>query len=367
VVLRKQTLGATERLDNISIPCVRTAEEAAVTMVELEALRDRISTLVAEWRGARVDELRPLLGGRSSLTYFVSLEDGWPEPSPIVVKMAPPGLPPTRNRDVLRQARVQDAVFESGLVPVARVLFADHGEPPDDPPLYAMEFIEGESFEPVLDPCEELPAPAVLRERQLSAARILGRLHSLVPVDAGLQDEPEVTLVNEVARWARIFETVSDDLRPGYEACADALLAAAPPPVPSTVVHGEYRLGNMLACDATILAVIDWELWCREDPRVDLSWFLQYVDAAEQPSAVRPTPPGMPSRAELLAAYEDELGRKAADLPWFEAHARFKMAAITAITSKHNRRREQPDPEQEARVPLIVELIEQARGLLSAS
>ena len=229
-----------------------------------------------------------------------------------------------------------------------------------------MEFVEGESFEPVLDECDELPTPAAVRGRQLSAASILGRLHSLDPVGAGLGQEPDVPLVDEVERWTRIFETVSDDLRPGYEACAHALLEAMPRPVPSTIVHGEYRLGNMLARDDTILAVIDWELWSREDPRVDLSWFLQYVDAAEQPSAVRPTPPGMPSRAELVAAYEDELGRKVVDLSWFDAHARFKMAAITAITSKHNRRREPPDPEQEARVPLIGKLVELARELLPA-
>ena len=51
---------------------------------------------------------------------------------------------------------------------------------------------------------------------------------------------------------------------------------------------------------------------------------------------------------------------------WFDAHARFKTAAITAITCKHNRRREDPDPVQEARVPLIGRLIEQAHALLDA-
>ena len=79
-------------------------------------------------------------------------------------------------------------------------------------------------------------------------------------------------------------------------------------PVPSTVVHGEYRLGNLLAQGDDVAAIIDWELWTREDPRVDLSWFLSYLDADEQPSAIRPTPDGMPTRAEFLAAYEDAVG-----------------------------------------------------------
>ena len=87
-------------------------------------LRARLRGLVAGWRpGATVTAVRPLEGGRSSLTYLVALERG----APVVVKMAPPGLPPTRNRDVLRQARVQEAVARSGRAPVAPVLFTDAG------------------------------------------------------------------------------------------------------------------------------------------------------------------------------------------------------------------------------------------------
>jgi aminoglycoside phosphotransferase (APT) family kinase protein len=328
------------------------------------ALDERLPRLVEAWRSdGRVEDIRPLEGGRSSLTYLVRLQQA----APIVVKMAPPGLPPIRNRDVLRQARVQDAIARSGRAPVAAVCFTDVGAPPDVPPLYAMEHIDGESIEPLLDDCEELPPPEIIRARQLHAARALAGLHSIAPESVGLDDEPEVTLPEEVARWVRIFETVSDDLRPGYQMPADALLATLPAPVPATVVHGEYRLGNLLARAGEVLAIIDWELWTREDPRVDLSWFLSYVDADEQPSAIRGTPAGMPSRAELLAAYEEAAGAPVADLHWFDAHARFKMAAIAALVSKHNRQRDRPDPAQEARVPLIGRLLGQVQQLLERS
>jgi aminoglycoside phosphotransferase (APT) family kinase protein len=324
-------------------------------------LRARLPGLVAAWHpGARAVEVRPLEGGKSSLTYLVTLERG----TPVVVKMAPPGLPPTRNRDVLRQARVQEAVVRSGRAPVAPVLFTDPGAPPDIPPLYAMEFVAGESFEPLLDAADQLPPPATIRHRQLAAARTLAGLHSIVPAAVGLADEPEVTLIDEVERWTRIFETVADDLRPGYRVPAAALLAQLPEPRASTVVHGEFRLGNLLAEGDEIAAIIDWELWTREDPRVDLSWFLSYVDADEQPSAIRPTPPGMPTRAELVAAYEDAAGVAVADLEWFDAHARFKMAAIAALVNKHNRRREHPDAEQEALVPVVGRLLEQSVAIL---
>ena len=336
-----------------------------MTTVDLDIVRARVSALVGErWPGAEVARLQPLLGGRSSLTYLAHVERGASGPPQIVVKMAPPGLAPTHNRDVLRQARVQRAVERGGGVPIARVLFDDEGDPPELPPLYAMEYLDGDSFEPVMDECDTMPGPDTIRSEQIEAARVLGALHRLVPAAIGLDDEPEVTLEDELARWVRVFQTVPDDLRRGWQACADVLLDALPVPLPSTVVHGEYRLGNMLTRDGSIVAVIDWELWCREDPRIDLSWFLSYVDAAEQPSAIRQTPPGMPDRAELLTEYEAVSGRPVTDLEWFDAHARFKMAAITAIVSKHNRRLEQPDPAQEARVPLIAKLIAHATRLV---
>jgi aminoglycoside phosphotransferase (APT) family kinase protein len=327
-------------------------------------LRARLPGLVTAWRtDTRVVGLSPLVGGKSSLTYLVTLEPG----PPIVVKMAPPGLPPTRNRDVLRQARVQAAIAESRRAPVAPICFVDAGEPPEIPPLYAMAFLEGESFEPLLDRCDALPPAPVIRGRQLAAARVLAGLHSIRPDEVGLAGEPEVALVEEVERWVRMFETAPDDLRPGYRPAADALLASLPEPVPSTIVHGEYRLGNLLARGEDVVGVIDWELWSREDPRVDLSWFLSYVDADEQPSAIRATPEGMPARAELLATYEAVAGSPVADLAWFDAHARFKMAAIASLVNKHNRRRDHPDREQEALVPVIAELVEQTVQILERS
>jgi aminoglycoside phosphotransferase (APT) family kinase protein len=333
-----------------------------VTTVDLEALRARLAALL----DAPLADLRPLEGGLSSLTYLATDEAGTRR----VVKMAPPGLAPVRNRDVLRQARVQEAVTRAGVAPVAAVLLTDAGDPPAVPPLYVMEFRAGESFEPLLDEGAAIPPPAAIRARMLAAARVLGGLHTLDPVAAGLADEPEVPLVDEVTRWVAIFETVPEDLREGYWAAADALLGAMPAPLPSTVVHGEYRLGNLLISDEggdgdEVSAIIDWELWTREDPRVDLAWFLSYLDADDQPSAVRATPAGMPTRAEVLAAYEEARGETVADLAWFDAHARFKMAAICAHVSKTNRKRDHPDPAQEARIPVIARLTAQCRSLLT--
>jgi len=335
-----------------------------MTGIDLDGVRDRLA------RFASVTELRPLEGGLSSLTYLATTADGSSFGRQFVVKMAPPGLAPVRNRDVLRQARVQEAVSRAGTAPVARVLFTDPGAPPEVPPLYAMEFRAGSSFEPLLDECDVLPAPDTIRARVLAGAQVLGGLHTIDPTAVGLDDEPEVSLTDEVTRWVAIFETVADDLRAGWPAAADALLHSLPSAVPATVVHGEYRLGNLLIVEEggdgdRVSAIIDWELWTREDPRIDLAWFLSYLDAADQPSAIRPTPPGMPARAEVLAVYEEARGAAVADLAWFDAHARFKMAAICAHVSKNNRKRDHPDPAQEARIPVIARLNAQAVALLT--
>ena len=123
-----------------------------------------------------------------------------------------------------------------------------------------------------------------------------------------------MTPADEVRRWVRTFETVPDDVREGYEPVADALLASAPELIGPSVVHGDYRLGNML-CDGTeILGIIDWELWTVSDPRIDLTWLLFFTDDADHPSAIQGVSSGMPPQAELLAAYEAGVGEATKDL-----------------------------------------------------
>src|SRR5438105_2231802 len=87
--------------------------------------------------GRRIDELGP--------------------PEPIVVKVAPPGLKPTRNRDVLRQARIIEVLGSVQGVRVPSVLFSDAGEPPEVPPFFAMSYVPGESVEPITHPTDDIP------------------------------------------------------------------------------------------------------------------------------------------------------------------------------------------------------------------
>jgi aminoglycoside phosphotransferase (APT) family kinase protein len=312
---------------------------------------------------AGVGALRPLPGGASSLTYAGALGDG----SPVVVKVAPTGLPPVRNRDVLRQARVMRALGPTA-VPVPEVLYEDEGNPPDVPPLFVMAFVEGASLEPLfdlqLDDRTGRDEPEVVAARLANAARTMAALHRLAPADLGLEDERRVGPTDEVERWCALLETVDPALAPGWESVGAALRASEPASMPDAVIHGDFRLGNLLAVGRQITAVIDWEIWSIGNPGVDAGWFLLNADADTYRRPTRYVG-ALPTPVELTEVYTTVLGCGVADLPWFEALAGFKSTATWALIVKHNRRRAQPDPELEAMAEVLPELLRKAQERLS--
>jgi aminoglycoside phosphotransferase (APT) family kinase protein len=254
-------------------------------------------------------------------------------------------LEPVRNRDVLRQARCIHALSRVPGVAVPKILFTDPGEPTAVPPFFVTPFLAGECVEPLLVAARAPVPDEVARARAFAAIDILASMRK-ASIDAiGLDDEPVTTPADEVRRWVRTLETVPDDLREGYPAAAEALLASAPDLIGPTVVHGDYRLGNMLCDGTTITGVIDWELWTVSDPRIDLSWMLFFTDEADHPSARHGVPSGMPTRAELLAAYESAVGEATKDLDWFDALTCLKEGAAMALIAKLARRRNPGGPD----------------------
>lgn len=285
-----------------------------------------------------VHDVHPLAGGASSLTY-----QGVRAGEPVVIKVAPAGVEPILHRDVLRQARVLRALAAEP-VPVPSVLWEDPGAPVEVPPLFVMSYVDGSSLEPLFDLDGDGTAANVAAERMLDAARVLARLHQVVPARVGLGDEPAGLAVDEIERWSRTLRTVDPALVPGWQDVAEVLRRCAPAASAPAIVHGDFRLGNLLAVGTRVTAVIDWEIWSVGDPRLDLGWFLLNADPD---SYRRPTPyvGSMPGRAELVSAYSAELGRQDPDaLDWFVALAAFKSAATWALIVKHNRRRPEPDP-----------------------
>lgn len=318
-----------------------------------------------------VTEVRRLTGGASSLTYLAQIGSG----RQVVVKVAPAGVPPVLHRDVLRQARILRALAPTA-VPVPEVVWEDPGDPPKQPPLFVMDYVEGVSLEPLFDtgasptdsgdtpvtaPARSAAgdsAPAVVAERMGQAARILAELHRLDPTAIGLGDEPTVTPTDEIARWSHLLETVEPPLAPQWQECARALTMSVPAPTAPAVVHGDFRLGNLLARGPRVTAVVDWEIWTVGDPRIDLGWFLINADHATY-NRRSPYQDALPTPQDLLDIYGP-----AADVAWFEALACFKSTATWSLIVKHNRRRSTPDSDIEAMVPTLPRLLARAHTLL---
>lgn len=303
--------------------------------------------------GAGVIDVAPLSGGASSLTFYGAL-DG----RPVVVKVAPPGVEPIAHRDVLRQARIIKALAETR-VPVPEVLWEDPGDPPDTPPLFVMSHIVGESVEPLFDGC---PGTPDLIERYRNACRAMAALHNLSPTDLGLSGEPIIDPVAEAHRWSDTLQTVDAALVPDWEGVRDMLLSCAPTALGPSVVHGDFRLGNLVAVGPCINAVIDWEIWSLGDPRIDAGWFLINCDPQTYQRVPASDTMAAPT-AELAEIYQDELGREVGDLAWFSALACFKSAATWSLIVKHNRRRRSPRAELEAMAATLPRLLARARSL----
>jgi aminoglycoside phosphotransferase (APT) family kinase protein len=269
-----------------------------------------------------------------------------------------------RNRDVLRQARLIRALAGVPGVRVPEVIAEQDGAPP----LFVMEFVEGQAYEPKWDAEAAPPTPEVVTVRGLAAATMLAHMHALTPASLGLGDESALSLAEEVARWGRLFETVGDDLRGDERRLLEALSAHFPAPVAPRITHGDYRLGNLQFAGDRLMAIIDWELWSVGDPRTDLAWLVVFSDpvmerAVERDAANRAAAAAMPSGQALVDAYSrvrPGLG-SAADRRWFVAAGYYKLASALAALAKRNRLATDPDPTLERAAETLAPTIQ--RGL----
>ena len=162
-----------------------------------------LGELATRLEAAGITGVEELSGGASSLTY-VAHRHG----RKVVVKVAPPGLPPVLHRDVLRQARLVRALARSD-VPVPEVLWEDVGARPEVPPLFVMSFVEGSSVEPLFDLEGEPVEPEQMSARLRHAARALAALHRVEPRRLGLDGRS-----HRSARRDRALEPPPRDGRP---------------------------------------------------------------------------------------------------------------------------------------------------------
>lgn len=317
---------------------------------EAELAQRVTAALTGHEPGISVGELKTLPGGHSGLTYSVTAGDGR-----YVVKAVPPGQRAVGRNDVLRQARVLSALAGSP-VPVPGVAAVDETRPA----WFAMDFAAGEALEPVLDDPEVPPATA--RARMLEIAHVLRRLHGTDVHAPGLDAPAPLGAAGELERWTRTMHAVPAELRAGSDELLARLASDVPAGMPPVLLHGDFRLGNVLCVGESAVAVVDWEIWSVGDPRIDLGWFLLFADHRNFPELGRAVP-GLPTEDELLAAYLDG-GPALPAMEWFRALGRMKMAAIMGHNLRRHREGKHHDPDQERLPPTIAAMIRTARDLL---
>jgi aminoglycoside phosphotransferase (APT) family kinase protein len=287
------------------------------------------------WWHAHVDAVDPPLafsritGGLSNLTYEVSDRAGrrW------VLRRPPLHGVIQSAHDMAREHRIMAALAGSG-VPVPPVVGHESDAAVTGAEFYVMDFVAGpvyrspEMVEATTDP--------PLRERiSQSMVDTLVDLHAVDPDAVGLGDlgRREDWCARQLRRWRRQWEHVATRDLPAFEEVHERLGADIPAQRDAGIVHGDYRLDNVILTEeGAVAAVVDWELCTLGDPLADLGILGAYwVDADDD---VRSLPqaathlPGFATRAEVVARYAERSGRDVSQFDYYLALAYWRLAAI---------------------------------------
>jgi aminoglycoside phosphotransferase (APT) family kinase protein len=305
---------------------------------------DRLS----RWAEDRLPGSGPLeverhAAGHSNLTFVVRRAGA---PTEWILRRPPQGpLLPTAH-DVLREYRVIDLLSRAaGPVRVPRVVAACEDVDVIGVPFYLMERSDGMVIRDKLPDwlADDEGHQAQRRALGLDLVDALAELHTAPYqplVDAGI-GKAEGYLERQLRRWrgqregvqeaAKAFGMTAREL-PDYDALRDWLSETVPAGVPPAVVHGDYKLDNVIvAPPGHVVAIVDWEMATVGDPRADLGYLLSFwIEAGEELPwhDVVTDRAGFPTRAEIVARWEDGTQRSAGDIKWFTTLAIWKLAIL---------------------------------------
>ncbi|MFJ5103945.1 phosphotransferase family protein [Streptomyces sp. NPDC088554] len=293
--------------------------------LDTERLRGHLDRVLPGLADGALDA-RLIEGGRSNLTYSVT--DGT---SRWVVRRPPLGHVLATAHDMRREYRVIEALHPTA-VPVPAPLLLCEDASVLGAPFYVMEYVTGTPYRTA----EQLAplGPERTRAAVLSLVDTLVELHAVDPGAVGLGDfgRPDGFLDRQLRRWGKQLDASRDRELAGIDELHTSLGRALPRSPAPTVIHGDYRLDNvLLGEDDRIRAVLDWEMSTLGDPLTDLGLLVMYsapLDVAGSPISTTAGAAGHPSPGELIERYAAASGRDTSALAWYTAFAWFKLAVI---------------------------------------
>jgi aminoglycoside phosphotransferase (APT) family kinase protein len=270
-----------------------------------------------------------IAGGRSNLTYEVTDTAG----SRWALRRPPLGKTLSSAHDMGREYRLISALAPTD-VPVAGAVGICDDDEVNGAPFYVMDWVEG----PVLRSKADAEAQFGEADRRAIGERVIDTLadiHAVDPDEVGLGElgRREGYVARQLRRWQGQWESSKTRELDLIEDVHRRLEARIPEQRETTLVHGDYRLDNMiLSADGEIAAVVDWELCTLGDPLADVGMLMVYWSQPGDETTALFDPPtmasGFPRRDELTARYAERSGRDLSELDFFVALGSWKLAII---------------------------------------
>jgi aminoglycoside phosphotransferase (APT) family kinase protein len=307
-----------------------TKEAAPALRLDAARLEKYLAAQLAGFAGPLT--VKQFKGGQSNPTYHLQTPG-----RAYVLRRKPPGKLLPSAHAVDREYRVICALHAQGF-PVAQPLLYCDDDSVAGTAFYLMSFVDGRVFwEPQMTDSNPAERAAIYD----AMSETIARLHSFEPEKIGLADfgRGENYVARQVERWSKQYRASETEKIDEMERLIAWLPSHIPPAGPARLVHGDYRLDNLIVARETprILAVLDWELSTLGDPLADFSYHLMAWHMPHSESAAGTASLvghdlgglGIPSMADYVDAYVKRTGLDPRPyLPAYLAYNFFRIAAI---------------------------------------
>jgi aminoglycoside phosphotransferase (APT) family kinase protein len=277
-------------------------------------------------------EVRQFKGGQSNPTYQLITPN-----RKYVLRRKPPGKLLPSAHAVDREFKVISALYPIGF-PVAKPYLLCEDESVIGTMFYVMDCVEGRIYWGPLLPDQ---SPKQRSEIYDAMNETLARLHQIDYEKAGLSDfgKPGNYIARQISRWTKQYQLSETETVVEMNRLIEWLPAHLPPGERSSIVHGDFRLDNMILhpTEPKVLAVLDWELSTIGDPLADFTYHLmQWQMPQGGGSAGTQTllgqdlkALGIPEMNEYVAMYCRRTGRdQTPNMDYYAAYNFFRLAGI---------------------------------------